>query len=56
MGRLTWEELLQSLVDVRDDNENRGNPNHDATRRDNLEFIVQTILEKLKDDPRRFGS
>jgi hypothetical protein len=56
MERPTWEELLKALVAVRDSNLHRSEPEHDEARRDNLEFVVQTILEKLRDDPRRFGS
>jgi len=45
----TWESLLKALVDCRDSNLYRSEPEHDQARRDNLEFIVQTMLEMLRD-------
>lgn len=45
----TWERLLEALVETRDSTLYRNDPEHDRARRDNLEFIVQTILEKLRD-------
>ena len=44
----TWESLLQALVDCRD-GDYRSDPERDLARRDNLEWIVQTMLEKLRD-------
>jgi hypothetical protein len=44
----TWEGLLKALVDCRNSNFYRSEPEHDQARRDNLEFIVQTMLEKLR--------
>lgn len=44
-----WESLLNALVDCRDSNQYRNEPDHDRARRDNLEWIVQRILEKLRD-------
>jgi hypothetical protein len=49
MGKLTWEDLIKALVAVRDSNMCRSEPEHDEARRDNLEFVVLTILEKLRD-------
>jgi len=46
----TWESLLQALVDCRNRNDFRSEPEHDEARRDNLEWIVQTMLEKLRDE------
>jgi hypothetical protein len=44
----TWESLLKALVDGRDA-PYRSEPERDQARRDNLEWIVQTMLEKLRD-------
>lgn len=44
----TWESLLKALVDGRD-GDYRTEPERDVARRDNLEWIVQTMLEKLRD-------
>jgi hypothetical protein len=46
----TWESLLKALVDCRDRRDFRSDPEHDQARRDNLEWIVQTMLEKLRDE------
>lgn len=46
----TWESLLKALVDCRNSNKYRSEPEHDQARRDNLEWIVQTMLEKLRDE------
>ncbi len=48
----TWERLLEALVMTRDSRAFRSDPEHDRARRDNLEFIVQTMLEKLRDAER----
>jgi hypothetical protein len=44
-----WETLLNALVDCRDSDAYRSVPEHDQARRDNLEWIVQRMLEKLRD-------
>jgi hypothetical protein len=44
----TWESLLEALVKGRDA-DYRTEPERDQGRRDNLEWIVQTMLEKLRD-------
>lgn len=44
----TWEGLLKELVECRD-RDYRTEPERDEARRNNLEWIVQTILEKLRD-------
>jgi len=46
----TWESLLKDLISTRDRNDYRSEPERDEARRDNLECIVQTMLEKLRDD------
>lgn len=46
----TWESLLRALVECRDSDRYRSEPEHDQARRDNLEWIVQTMLEKLRDE------
>jgi hypothetical protein len=45
----SWESLLRSLVEVRD-GLYRSEPDRDEARRDNLEWIVQAMLEKLRDE------
>lgn len=45
----TWESLLRALVETRDSTLYRSDPDHDRARRDNLEWIVQTMLERLRD-------
>jgi hypothetical protein len=45
----SWESLLRALVEVRDRNY-RSDPERDEARRDNLEWIVQTMLENLRDE------
>lgn len=45
----TWESLLNELVACRDSDQYRSEPEHDRARRDNLEWIVQTMLEMLRD-------
>jgi hypothetical protein len=45
----TWESLLQALVNGRDA-DYRSDADRDQARRDNLEWIVQTMLEKLRDE------
>jgi len=47
----SWERLLQVLVVGRDANY-RTEPERDQARRDNLEWIVQIMLEKLRDGHR----
>jgi len=47
----TWESLLKALVDGRDA-DYLTEPGRDQARRDNLEWIVQTMLEKLMDEER----
>lgn len=44
----TWQSLLDELVRVRD-MDFRSDPERDKAQRDTLEWIVQTILEKLRD-------
>jgi hypothetical protein len=44
----TWESLLETFIEVRD-RQYRSDPDRDAARLDNLEFIMQRILEKLRD-------
>lgn len=50
----TWQSLLDELVRVRD-MDFRTEPERDQARRDTLEWIVQTILEKLRDEERQAG-
>ena len=45
----TWESLLKALVDGRDADYGT-EAGRDLARRDNLEWIVQTMLEKLRDE------
>jgi hypothetical protein len=45
----TWESLINALIDGRDA-DYRTEPERDQARRDNLEWIVQTMLEKLRDE------
>jgi hypothetical protein len=47
----TWESLLKALVDGRDA-DYLSDAGRDQARRDNLEYIVQTMLEKLRDEER----
>jgi hypothetical protein len=47
----TWERLLEALHNGRDA-DYRTEADRDLSRRDNLEWIVQMILEKLKADDR----
>ncbi len=49
----TWESLLKALVDCRNRNDFRSEPERDEARRDNLEWIVQTMLEKLRDEAKQ---
>ena len=49
----TWESLLEALVKCRDSRAFRSDPEHDKARRDNLEFIVQCMLEKMRDEAQR---
>jgi hypothetical protein len=44
----TWEGLLKALVECRDASY-RSDPERDKARLDNLEYVVQSILEKLRD-------
>lgn len=43
-----WESLLEALIKGRDAIY-RNEPERDTARRDNLEWIVQRMLEKLRD-------
>jgi hypothetical protein len=51
----TWESLLKALSDCIHSNGYRNEPDHDRARRDNLEWIVMTMLEKLRDAERTHG-
>lgn len=44
----TWQSLLDELVRVRD-MDFRSDPEREQARRDTLEYVVQTMLEKLRD-------
>jgi hypothetical protein len=43
----SYRDLIDALVSCRDSNEFRSEPEHDIARRDQLEYVVQTMLEKL---------
>lgn len=45
---ITFEGLLKVLVEFRDV-QFRSEPERDAARIENLEYVIQTMLEKLRD-------
>lgn len=49
MGHESFGDLLNRLVDIRDDGEYRSDPERDAARLNNLESIMQSVLEILRD-------
>jgi hypothetical protein len=52
MGHPTYEQLLEMLVDTRDASY-RSDPERDAARFNMMERILQSMLEKLRDDEAR---
>jgi hypothetical protein len=52
MGHPTYEQLLEMLVDARDA-DYRSDPERDAARFNRMESILQSMLEKLRDDEAR---
>lgn len=55
MGHETFQSMLDRLVEIRDA-EYRNDPDRTAARIDSMESILQSILEKLRDqfEPRRY--
>lgn len=49
MGHETYQEMLDRLVGVRD-REYRSDPERDEARRHSIESVMQSLLEKLRDE------
>lgn len=49
MGAFTWADLIRHLTDWRR-KDWRTDPERDTYRLQNLEWVVQAMLEKLRDD------